>query len=547
MRKTGFSMDYIQNTHSLMRVLETSIISHWEFPALSDFDTDVSFTFHDVARQIKKMHGFFKEHGIEMGDKVAICDKNSSLWGITFLSVITYGAVAVPILADFNGEQIVNVTHHSDSKMLFAGNLIKRKIDKELKENDCHRLDNCKVIDIVMVGEIDEEIEIEKDEVKYFDDQYDQLAIINYTSGSTGNPKGVMLPFRSVWSNIAFADEKLGLKECCSILSLLPMAHMYGFSFEFIYELCMGGHIHFLTKAPSPTVLARALAEVKPDVLICVPLIVEKIIQSKIFPKLKSFTNQSMMAIPFIRGMVYKKIRQKLTDFFGGNFYELIVGGAAFNHEVEDFLHDIKFPYTVGYGMTECGPIICYRDYKTFAKNSCGQIVPRMELKIMSKDPTSVEGEILVRGENIMLGYYKNPEATKEAIDEQGWLHTGDLGTIDGQGNLFIRGRQKNMLLGANGQNIYPEEIEEKFTSHALIDECVVVQRDQKLYALVYTSDDTLKAHGMTRDEFNSQLDRYCKHVNSMLPGYYKVTRLEPRDTEFEKTPKRNIKRFLYT
>ena len=540
-------MDYIQNTRSVMRVLEASIKNHWEFTALSDFDTEVHFTFHEVARQIKKMHIFFKDNGIERGDKVAICDKNSSLWGIACLSIMTYGAVAVPLLADFSGEQIVNVTQHSDSKIIFTSGLIKRKIDNELKGADDHRLDKCKIVDIALVGEKVEGMDVEKEEVKYFDDQYDQLAIINYTSGSTGNPKGVMLPFRSIWSNIAFADEKLGLKECCSILSLLPMAHMYGFSFEFFYELCMGGHIHFLTKAPSPTVLARALAQVKPDVLICVPLIVEKIIQSKIFPKLKTFTNQSLMVLPFVKGMVYKKIKQRLTDFFGGNFYELIVGGAAFNHEVEDFLRDIKFPYTVGYGMTECGPIICYRDYKKFAKNSCGKIVPRMELKILSKDPTSVEGEIIVRGDNVMLGYYKNPEATREAIDEDGWLHTGDLGTIDGQGNLFIRGRQKNMLLGANGQNIYPEEIEEKFTSHALIDECVVVQRDQKLYAIAYTSDDTLKAHGMTREDFNSQLDRYCKHINSMLPGYYKVTKLESRDTEFEKTPKRNIKRFLYT
>lgn len=547
MHNTGFSMDYIQKTRSMMRVLEASIKSHWESPALSDYGTDVSFTFHELALQIQKMHQFFENQGIEKGDKIAICDKNSSYWGATFLSVMTYGAVAVPILADFNGEQIVNVTHHSDAKMLFSSPLMQRKVKAALNGEDDPRMKGCQFVDISMVGEKVTDHDITPDEVHYFDDQPDELAIINYTSGSTGNSKGVMLPYRTIWSNIAFADEKLGLKEYCNVLSLLPMAHMYGFSFEFIYELCMGGHIHFLTKAPSPSVLAKALADVQPDILICVPLIVEKIIQSRVFPKLKSLRTQSLLAIPFMKRVIYKKIRQRIIDFFGGKFYELIIGGAAFNQEVESFLHDCKFPYTVGYGMTECGPIICYRDYHKFAQGSCGQIVPRMELKIQSKDPTSVEGEILVRGDNVMLGYYKNEEATREAIDEDGWLHTGDLATIDGEGNVFIRGRQKNMLLGANGQNIYPEEIEEKFTSHVLIDECVVIQRDQKLIGLVYTSDDTLATHGMTRDDFNSQLDRYLKHINTMLPSFYKVSKLEARDVEFEKTPKRNIKRYLYT
>ena len=541
-------MDYIQNTRSMMRVLESTIRLHWELTALSDYDTDIRFTFHDLALTIRRMHRFFEEQGIKQGDKIAICDKNSSYWGACFLSIITYGAVAVPILVDFNGEQIANVAQHSDAKLLFTSMLVKRKIMSALYGEDDKRMRHCQMVDIAMMGEKPEKEEsIIPDDVHFFDDQPDQLAIINYTSGSTGNSKGVMVPFRTVWSNIAFADEKLGLKECCSVLSLLPMAHMYGFAFEFIYELCMGGHIHFLTKAPSPSVLAKALSDVKPDILICVPLIVEKIIQSRIFPKLKTLGTQSLLALPFTKGLVYKKIRQRLTDFFGGNFYEVIVGGAAFNQEVEGFLHDIKFPYTVGYGMTECGPIICYQDYHTFKQGSCGKVVPRMELKINSQDPQNVEGEIMVRGMNVMLGYYKNEEATHEAIDPDGWLHTGDLGTIDKDGNVFIRGRQKNMLLGANGQNIYPEEIEEKFISHALIDECVVVQRDQKLYGLVYTSDDTLKTHGMTREDFNSQLDRYLKHVNTMLPSFYKVSKLEARDTEFEKTPKRNIKRFLYT
>ncbi len=546
MSKTGNSMEYIQNTRSVMRVFECAIRRHWTQTAFSDYNTNVSFTFQQLANQIRKMHLFFIDKGIEKGDKIAICDKNSSYWAVSYLSILTYGAVVVPILVDFHGDQIVNVLNHSDSRLMFTSPMVKRKIEKAMEQNGAQRLDRCEMLDISIVGEKDPKISLSPEDVRFFDDEEDGLAMLNYTSGSTGFSKGVMLPYRSIWSNIAFADEKLGLRESCKVLSLLPMAHMYGFSFEFSYEFSMGGHITFLTKPPSPSVLAKALADVQPDIIISVPLIVEKVIQSRVFPKLKSLATQSLMVLPFVKGMIFKKIRQRISDFFGGQFYEVIVGGAAFNQEVEEFLHYIKFPYTVGYGMTECGPIICYRDYKSFVPRSCGQVVPRMELRIMSPDPENVEGEIVVRGDNVMLGYYKNEEATKAAIDPQGWLHTGDLGTMDKDGNVFIRGRQKNMLLGANGQNIYPEEIEEKFMSHALIDECVVVQRDDQLVGLVYTSDDTLKTHGLTREEYINQLPRYCKHVNGMLPSFYKVTKLESRDTEFEKTPKRNIKRFLY-
>ena len=547
MRKTGFSMDYMQDNRSLNRVLEITIQRHWDCTALSDYDSNIAFTFKDLAAQINRLHQIYKLKGIEKGDKIAICDKNSSYWGVALLSIITYKAVAVPILADFNGEQIVNVVEHSDAKILFAGSATKSKIDSTFKQINKEGFKACDIWDIACVGESADKYYIKPEEVAFEKDEPDDLALINYTSGSTGHSKGVMIPFRTIWSNVAFADEKLGLKEQCAILSLLPMAHMYGFAFEFIYELCMGGHIHFLTKAPSPTVLLKALSDVKPDVIIAVPLIIEKIIQSKVFPMLQTKKMRRLMSLPFVKNIIYKKIRERLKNVFGGNFYEVIVGGAAFNKEVEEFMHKIKFPYTVGYGMTECGPIICYSDWKKFVKGSCGRCVPRMELKVISKDPQFIEGEICVKGMNVMLGYYKNEEATKEAIDEEGWLHTGDLGTVDADGNVFIRGRQKNMLLSASGQNIYPEEIEEKFISHVLIDECVVIQRNDKLIGLVYTSDDTLKAHGMTREDFNSQLDRYCKHVNTMLPSFYKVSKLEPRDTEFEKTPKRNIKRFLYT
>jgi len=547
MRKTGFSMDYIQNNRSLIMVLEITIRNQWDFVALSDYDSDISFKFKDIAAQINRLHKEFKELNIEKGDKIAICDKNSSYWGVALLAVLTYRAVAVPVLADFNGEQIVNVVEHSDAKILIAGNHTKKKIEEAFSEMKKEKFDKCIIWDMDFIGQSAEGFYIEPEQVDYEEDKPDELAIINYTSGSTGHSKGVMLPYRSLWSNVAFADEKLGLKEHCSILSLLPMAHMYGFSFEFIYELCMGGHIHFLTKAPSPTVLLKALSDVKPDVVIAVPLIIEKIIQSRVFPMIQTKKMRRLMSLPFMKHFIFKKIKKRLMEVFGGNFYEVVVGGAAFNKEVEEFMHKIKFPYTVGYGMTECGPILCYSDWKKFVKGSCGRCVPRMELKVISKDPQFIEGEICVKGDNVMLGYYKNEEATKEAIDEEGWLHTGDLGTVDANGNVFIRGRQKNMLLNSNGQNIYPEEIEEKFTSHVLIDECVVIQRNDKLIGLVYTSDDTLKAHGMTREDFNNQLDRYCKHVNTMLPSFYKVSKLESRDVEFEKTPKRNIKRYLYT
>ena len=547
---------------NFIKLYEKSFRENWELKCLTDYGETDTFTYGEVAQEIARIHLIFKHCQLRRGDKVAIIGKNNTRWCIAFLATITYGAIVVPILQDFNPSDVHYIINHSESSFLFTSDLIWERLEEDkltdirgvfsLTDFRCLYQRDGESIQYFL-RHLDEQMEatypqgFRREDVIYTDLDNDKVMLINYTSGSTGNSKGVMVPFRTVWSNIAFADEKLGLKECCSVLSLLPMAHMYGFAFEFIYELCMGGHIHFLTKAPSPSVLAKALSDVKPDILICVPLIVEKIVQSRIFPKLKTLGTQSLLALPFTKGLVYKKIRQRLTDFFGGNFYEVIVGGAAFNQEVEGFLHDIKFPYTVGYGMTECGPIICYQDYHTFKQGSCGKVVPRMELKINSQDPQNVEGEIMVRGMNVMLGYYKNEEATHEAIDPDGWLHTGDLGTIDKDGNVFIRGRQKNMLLGANGQNIYPEEIEEKFISHALIDECVVVQRDQKLYGLVYTSDDTLKTHGMTREDFNSQLDRYLKHVNTMLPSFYKVSKLEARDTEFEKTPKRNIKRFLYT
>ena len=548
MYNTGFSMDYIQNTRSMMRVLESSIKNHWEAPALSDYATDVSFTFHELALQISKMHQFFKNQGIEMGDKIAICDKNSSYWGVTLLSVMTYGAVAVPILADFNGEQIVNITHHSDAKMLFCGQQMKRKITSALEGEDDPRLKDCQIVDICKVGEKVTDWDITPEEVRYFDDTPEGLAIINYTSGSTGNSKGVMLPYRCIWSNIAFADEKLGLKEHCNILSLLPMAHMYGFSFEFVYELCMGGHIHFLTKAPSPTVLAKALSDIKPDVVICVPLIVEKIYKKQIAPQIAKPPVSWVMKVPFLDEVVLGKIRQQLINAFGGEFKQLVLGGAPLNSEVEAFFRRIKFPLTVGYGMTECAPLITVSFYPEVRTYSCGKILEGyMEMRIADPNEEGI-GEIQVRGENLMYGYYRNAQATADTFTQDGWLKTGDLGYIDKDGFLFIKGRNKSMLLGANGQNIYPEEIETKLNNMPYVLESLVIQqKDGSLVALVCPDYDAVDAVGLDHEALDEAMEKNRRDLNGQIAAYEQINKIKLFPHEFEKTPKKSIKRFLYT
>jgi long-chain acyl-CoA synthetase len=387
---------------------------------------------------------------------------------------------------------------------------------------------------------------LKKSDVKYFNENPEDVALISYTSGSTGHSKGVMLPYRSLWSNVIFADERLGLKPEVNVMSLLPMAHMYGMAFEFLYEFCIRCHVYFLTKTPSPAVILKAFSDVKPKLVIAVPLIIEKIVQSKVFPVLRTKKIRLLMKLPFMKGIIYNRIKEQLIKAFGGEFYEVIVGGAAFNKDVENLLAAIKFPYVVGYGMTECGPIICYEDWHLFVKNSCGKPAPRMEVRIDSADPEKVPGEIITRGTNVMLGYYKNEEETREAIDEDGWLHTGDLGTMDKEGNVFIRGRKKTMLLGANGQNVYPEEIEDIILTQSYFDECVVVQRGEKLAALVYVSDENLQSRGMTREGVRADMNRYRGHLNKMLPKFANLSALELQDEPFEKTPKRSIRRYLY-
>lgn len=541
---------------SLLKLIEKAIKKAWERNAFTNYGTDESYTYKEVAREIKRMHKAFELAGLKKGDRIALCDRNSSRWGISFLSILTYGAVAVPILYDFNGEQIDNIFAHSEAKLIICSKSVcskSKNIDRQCMIDIATFLSfpgtspaSSAFAEAESVLAKEYPGGIAPEDISFSAENPEDMALLSYTSGSTGKSKGVMLPYRALWSNVLFADERLGLDFFCRTLSLLPMAHMYGFSFEFMYEVCLGCHIHFLTKVPSPNIILEALNKVRPAIIIAVPLIIEKVVKGRIFPMLQKRKIRHILKMPVLREFVYRTIRKRLINAFGGEFYEIIVGGAPFNDEVEAFLKRIKFPFTVGYGMTECGPIICYEDWNKFIAGSCGKGVQRMEVRIQSNDPEHIPGEIICRGMNVMLGYYKNEEATREAIDADGWLHTGDLATMDADGNVFIRGRKKNMLLGANGQNIYPEEIEDKIMAFTLVDECIVVQRGDKLTALVYVSEDTLRQHGMTREMYNSSLEQYRRRINEHLPKFAILSAIESRTEEFEKTPKKNIKRFLY-
>lgn len=526
---------------SIIGMMEDAIKKYWNLSSVTNYATDESYTYADVAKMIARLHQLFRRLGIEPGNKIALCDKNNAQWAISFFAAFSYGAVVVPILSEFNKEQIQNIYNHSDAKLIICGS----KYAKDLKA----RILN--MGDFTMKDEpyaIDMEAfkDLQPDDVHYFRERPEDLALLSYTSGSTGRSKGVMLPYRSIWSNTIFVDEILDFIPGDKTLSILPLAHMYGFAFDFFFAFHVGCHVHFLTKTPSPHIIIKAFNEIKPVVVVVVPLILEKIVQKQIFPILRTRRIRALTAIPILREVVYRQIRNKLYAALGGNFYECVIGGAVFNKEVEDFLRLIHFPYTVGYGMTECGPIIGYEDWHVFTKGSCGKVVNRMEVRIDSDDPNNVPGEILVRGTNVMLGYYKNEAETLETIDEEGWLHTGDLGTIDKKGNIFIRGRKKTMLLGANGQSIYPEEVEDAIMTHTIFEETVVVQRGEKLVALVYISEATLNRHGLTHDTLLENLNVYKRQINSYLPPFENISDIEVLKEEFEKTPKRSIRRYLY-
>lgn len=545
---------------SFNETLAQSMRQNWHRNSLSDYG-EVTFQYKDVARIIEKLHIIFEEIGIQKGEKIALCGRNQARWGIAFMATVTYGAVAVPILHDFHPEQIHQITNHSEARLLFVGDQVWKKInveempnligvlgnddyqvlhsrDKKLKNarNNVNKLFGAKFPD-----------SFRPEHVSYHADQREELAMINYTSGTTSNSKGVMIPYRAIWSNVAFGFEKLGdeMRPGDKILAMLPMAHMYGMAFEFIYQFCRGVHINFLTKMPTPAILLKALADIQPRIIVCVPLILEKIVRKAVLPKIKDPKIRILMSLPIVGDQIKKRICLGMQKALGGNFYEAVVGGAAINAEIETLLKDIGFNYTVGYGATECAPIISYEDWKTFKKGSCGRAVPRMTLKIDSPDPENVPGEILAKGDNVMLGYYKNPEATAETLKD-GWYHTGDLGIIDAEGNVFIKGRSKNMLLGASGQNIYPEEIEDKLNSLPMVQECVVIQKGEKLYALVYPDMEQAKALNLGEEELKSIMEQNRKDLNTQIPAYEQICGIRIMEEEFEKTPKRSIKRFLY-
>ena len=548
---------------SFNQMIQKSIVDHWDLDSLTDFK-GATLQYHDVARKIEKLHIMFESSGVKQGDKIALCGRNSAAWAAAFLAVLTYGAIAVPILHEFTAEQIHNIVNHSDAKILFAGDVVATQIDATKMpslEGIIYIPDYSLVLSrtdkLTYAREHLNEIfgqrypkYFRKEHVHYYTEKSpDELAVINYTSGTTGFSKGVMIPYRALWSNIDFAFSVIGdqVKKGNNVICILPMAHMYGMSFEFLFEFITGCHIFYLTRIPSPAIIAQAFSEVKPKVIISVPLIIEKIIKKKVFPKIQDPKLRLLMKMPGINKRVYEKICDQVTKAFGGEFYEVIIGGAAFNQEVESFLHRIGFHYTVGYGATECAPIICYADYKTYVPGSCGRAAKNMQVKVVSEDPVNTPGEILAKGPNVMLGYYKNEEATKASIDADGWFHTGDLGLMDEEGNLFIKGRSKNMLLGSNGQNIYPEEIEDKLNSMSMVSESVVIQEGDKLVGLVYPDLDTAKQIGFSESDLNTIMEQNRKQLNADLPAYCHLSEIRLHDSEFEKTPKRSIKRFLYT
>ena len=547
---------------SFNAIIENSIKEHWNLEALTDYN-GVTLYYKDLARKIEKLHILFEKSGIERGDKIALCGRNSVNWAVAFFATITYGAVAVPLLHEFTAEQIHNCVNHSDTKLLFVGDYVKTVINPEAMP---HLEGIINIPDFSLMVCRSERLKYARENLnalfgekypKHFREEHveyykekdpDEVVLINYTSGTTGHSKGVMLPYRAIWSNRQFAIHVMenNVHAGSKVISILPLAHMYGMAFELVYEISIGCHVYFLNRIPSPAVLLTAFSEIKPAIIISVPLILEKIIKKRVLPALQHPRMKVLLNTPGINKKIREKICKKLISLFGGEFYEIIIGGAAMSQEVEEFLHKIDFPFTIGYGATECAPIMCYEDWKEFVPGSCGKVAINMELQIMSPDPINIPGEIYVRGLNVMTGYYKDEELTKASIDEDGWFHTGDLGLIDEAGNVYIKGRSKNMLLGANGQNIYPEEIEDKLNSLPFVLESIVVQRDEKLYALVYPDYDEAKKIGLDKDDLESIMGENLNAINKEMPSYSKITKIEIQQSEFVKTAKKSIRRYLY-
>ena len=550
----------MENEKSFIALIEKSIKKNWDANSLTDYK-GVTYQYKDVARKIEKLHIIFEESGIKPGDKIAVCGRNMSHWGVTFLATVTYGAVIVPILHEFKPDQVHNIVNHSESRLLFVGDVVWEGLDESamptlegiIQVNDFSVLVS-RSEKLTYAREHLNELfgkkfpkNFRKEHINYYKDSPDEMLVLNYTSGTTSFSKGVMIPARALWSNMMFAFHALSMKSGDRLVSMLPMAHMYGLAFEFLYQFCAGVQVFFLTRMPSPKIILQAFAEVKPSLVIAVPLIIEKIIKKNVLPKLETPTMKFLMHVPLVSDKIKEKVREQLMNAFGGQFYEIVVGGAAFNQEIEAFMRSIEFPYTVGYGMTECAPLICYEDWKKFKAGSCGKAVTNMEVKVLSADPANIPGEIICRGDNVMLGYYKNEEATREVIDADGWMHTGDLGVIDEEGNVTIKGRSKNMLLGPSGQNIYPEEIEDKLNNMPYVSESIIIQAlDGKLAALVYPDFDLAFANGMSEKQVEEQMEANRVELNKQIAAYEQVARVKIYHEEFEKTPKKSIKRFLY-
>ena len=549
----------MESFSSFNAYIQRAIVENWDQDALTDYQ-GVTLQYHDVARKIEKLHILFENSNVKPGDKIALCGRNSAHWAVAFLATLTYGAVAVPIQHEFNGEQIHNIVNHSDSKILFIGDYAVKTIDPEQMP---HLEGIINIPDFSLMISRKEALTyarehlnlmfgskypmaFRRENVKYHEDQSEELALINYTSGTTGFSKGVMIPYRALWSNVEFVLQQLRgkVKAGDNMLSILPMAHTYGMSIEFLFGFARGCHLYYLTRLPSPAIIAEAFAEVKPAVIITVPLVLDKIIRKRIFPKIESLPMKLLLNMLVVNKKVKEYICNEVRKVLGGKMYEVIVGGAPLSMEIEKFLVSIGFPVTVGYGTTECAPLITFSDYKDFKPRSCGTPVDRMEVKINSRNPQFEAGEILTRGTNLMLGYYKNDEATRQVIDKDGWYHTGDLGTMDSSGHVFIRGRLKNMLLGSNGQNVYPEEIEDKLNSMPMVSESIVIQRGDKLVALVHSEKDDMI--DFSKEELQNIMEENRNNLNKLLPVYSRISAIELHEEEFAKTPKKSIKRYLY-
>ncbi|MBF1568255.1 MAG: AMP-binding protein [Prevotella shahii] len=551
----------MKKTPSFNAYIEKSIKNHWNLNALTDYKGK-TLQYQDVARKIEKLHILFENGGIAKGDKIALCARNSSHWAVAYFAILTYGAVVVPVQSEFTPEQIYNIVNHSESKLLFVGDTIAANITIEtmpIVEAIVYLPDfslrACKSEKLTFAREHLNELfgkkypkYFRKEHVAYHLDESEELAIINYTSGTTGFSKGVMLPYRALWGNLDFMMHDLAphVPAGSNILSILPMAHMYGQMFELVLSFCVGAHNYILTRQPSPSLIIEALAEVKPAIVSSVPLTIDKIIRKRIFPQVQNSRIKLLSSMPVIGKKVKNSLCQMVRDLLGGNIYEVIVGGASLNKEIEDFLTDIGFPITVVYGATEAAPVITFTDKSQFASGSCGLPLSHLEVKIDSTDPQNVPGEIVARGINIMQGYYKNEEATRQVLDEEGWYHTGDLATMAADGHIYIRGRIKNMLLGSNGQNVFPEEIEDKLNSMSLVNESLVVQKGDKLVGLVFPDQDEVASLDLSTEELEGIMEQNRRDLNALLPSYCHLSAIKLHDSEFEKTPKKSIKRFLY-